>query len=369
MEALVMSPGKNPKGKIGLVFGFFSQKKPVFCSFAEVPKAEVHLPESLSELIHFKSQSFSMKSWVLQHAVQASKLLVPSMQVIGIYTCSAEGVIESKSGINSEINELLKKIQKITKNNQILHYHQDLTGKNKPVARVFDFFTGQNYLAGGGKEEKIDFVEIRAILKVFLDFEKGEVTGFQQVSEEFSKFVNGLVVRFKGLEKSAVIKESQEAVIYSKELGKVIEKPQSSIRGVLESRVFVIKGSSQDFVTSMIKQDLLKSFENRISLISSDFQEFKESFGLPRRVFYKDEFTASDYLMDDETLDDGKQRIEMLLGFSPSVIQEFEKKNSNQEKMKKIPEVTQKSPFKLILPILALLLSLILGIIVLNSNN
>ena len=154
MENLAILPGISPKGKLGLVFGFINGKKPILCGFAEVPKLDVQVPDSLVELVNFKIQErFSMKDWVNQHALQASRLLVSCVQVIGIYTCSGEQIIESKiNGISVEISELLKRINKNLKNKVLIHYHFDLNAK-KQLARVYDFEVGSNFLVGKFEEK------------------------------------------------------------------------------------------------------------------------------------------------------------------------------------------------------------------------
>lgn len=365
MENLAILPGISPKGKLGLVLGFINGKKPVICGFAEVPKLEVQVPDSLVELVNFKIQErFSMKDWVNQHALQTSKLLVSCVQVIGIYTCSGEQIIESKvNGISVEISEILKRINKNLKNKVLVHYHFDFNGK-KQIARVYDFELGSNFVVGKFEEKMIEFIEISCIMNVWLDFEMFEVKNFQEISSEFSKNVMSSIVRFSNIDKSGNLLQSQQAKLYSKSLGKVMEQSEISVRGVLESRVVVPKGSSKDLVSELIKSDLIKSFDTRYSLIKDKFSNIESNFSLPYRVFYRDSILTSDYLCEGETAEDGKQRIESLLGFMPKGVEEKEK--PGKTKSIQVPEENRSSslPFKIILPLCALLLALILGLII-----
>ena len=316
MESILSLPNLKVPGRLGLVLG--NPTKPLQISgFSEIPPISLPLPESLPDILQFKIQeNFNVKDWVVQHAVQANKLLLPFTQILGVFTTSAEQVIENKqNSICTEIGELLKRVQKQVKSEELIHYHLDSSGKGKPMVKIYNFSNGKSGICGKIEERVWSNVELRAVVPVFLDFEE-EVKDFSEVFREFSGFVEGLVVRFREIDGEGKLGKSQKALVYSKCIGKVLERPKLRFKGVIETRVIVPAGTKVDIAAGCIKKDLLKTIQDRFSIVKKNANNFKQTLNLPQRVFLVGENVTCDYLISGEADQQARERTKTLLGLS-----------------------------------------------------
>lgn len=340
MDSIRSIPGLNPPGRLGLVIGFPS--KPIqIQKFSEIPPVSSPLPNSLPELLQSKIQeNFTIKDWLLQHAIQANKLLLPCTQILGIYTSSPEQIIESKPNpVCSEIADLLKRIQKQLKIEELIHYHQDLTNKAKPAARIYNFFNVKNSLCSKIEEKHMEFVQIKGKLAVCLDFDS-EVNDFSEVFQQFSEFVDKLIVRFPLVESGQVLARSQNVSIYSNTLGKVLDRPKMRFKGVVETRVVVPTGTNVDLAAGFVKKDLIKTIQDRFSIVKKNVNSVKQGFWLPRRVFFVGGFVNCDYLVVGEGEKQARERMKMLLGGEDGVFEEYEKLNGLEIKVNRDESVS-----------------------------
>lgn len=324
MESILSLPDLKVPGRLGLVLGY--PTKPLQISgFSEIPPISSPLPETLPDILQFKIQeNFTVKDWVVQHAVQANKLLLPSTQILGVYTTSTEQIIESKQNfVCTEIGELLKRVQKQVKSDELIHYHLDSSGNGKAMVKIYNFLNGKSGICGRVEEKVWSNVELRAAVPFLLDFEE-EVKDFAEVFQQFTGFVEGLVVRFRDFDGEGKLIKSQKALIYSKFIGKVVERPKLRFKGVIETRVIVPTGTKADIAASCIKKDLLKTVQDRFSIVKKNANGFKQTLNLPQRVFLVGESVTCDYLISGEGEKQVRERTKTLLGLSQGRYETFE---------------------------------------------
>lgn len=327
METIHSIPGLKTPGRLGLVIGFPS--KPIHIQkFSEIPPVSSPLPQSLPEILQLKIQeNFTIKDWLVQHAIQANKLLLPCTQILGIYTTSSEQIIESKSNpVCSEIADLLKRIQKQLKIEELIHYHQDITGKNKAMVKIFNFFNAKNSLCSKIEEKSMEFIQIKGKVPICLDFDS-ELNDFSEVFQQFSEFVEKLIVRFPFVETGQVLSRSQNVLIFSSCLGKVLERAKMRFKGVVETRIIVPTNTNVDLAAGLVKKDLLKTIQDRFSIVKKNVNSLNQGFWLPKRVFLVGEFVNCDYLVIGEGERQARERTKTLLGYEEGVFEEHEKLN------------------------------------------
>lgn len=108
-----------------------------------------------------------------------------------------------------------------------------------------------------------------------------------------------------------------------------LDSHATRILGTIDSRAYVVSKSSIRYVTSLIKEDILKSVKHRLDLLSDEYLQnenplFQQDFrtidhsriNLPRRVWYRNthEIALCDYLLFSEKSEDSLERMGGLIG-------------------------------------------------------
>jgi Odorant response abnormal 4-like len=351
MDTVSVSAGLDIQGRIGLVLGVLDSRISVY-AFAQVPPVSRNLGEDLLEIINYPIQKgFSMKLWVIEHAVQVNKLLIPNTQILGLFTTSPQQIIDKKNldPISSEIYNLLKKINKTVKSNYLIHLHVD-TSTLKKVARVINFKQNTSSIAGVYEDTLPKLLDIRFKVPLWIELKDYSESSFDQVVEQWTLMVNSFEVRFEATNLKKVLGRPVVQV-YSKDVNRPVQACGVRVKGVIESKVIVPEGSDFDQAVAGVKKDLVDTLVNRHSIIN---KTPNSNFQLPRRVFAHGLIPVCDYLTEKETYEDSKTRLESLFN---TQFTDF----SSTELLYRTPPTAPKPSSKRL--ILLILVPILLGVI------
>ncbi|OMJ92286.1 hypothetical protein SteCoe_4945 [Stentor coeruleus] len=316
MDSLTIVPGLETQGKLGLVIGILGLKT-FISTLAPMPSIEYQLPETLAELLNFKNGNFSIKQWIIEHATQVHSLLVPSYQILGIFTNSTENLFEKKSlhPLSQEISSLLKSIHKVTQHKFLLHLHLDVNKGLKPIARVLNFIDNGNAVVPVNEGKIPMLCWLNCKVPILLDFSNDEIGKIDDVLMVWDEIVKESVVKF--VDSKKITSVEQPVHIYTKTPCKNLKNPYMRIKGLIESRAVVCEGTSIDDAIKSVKNDLISTMKNRI-FVAKMFKSnlLDESFQLPKRIFAAENPMVCDYLMEHETTNNSIKNIKDLLGLS-----------------------------------------------------
>lgn len=314
MDFLTIVPGLEIKAKLGLVLGITGSKT-LISTLAPMPSIEYQIPETLAELINFKNGNFSIKQWIIEHATQVHSLLVPSYQILGIYTNSIENLFDKKTlhPLSQEISSLLKSIHKVTRHKFLMHLHIDANNGFKPIARVLNFVDNGNVVVPVNEGKIPMLCWLNCKVPIFLDFSNDEVEKIDDVLMVWDEIVKESVVKF--VDSKKITSVEQPVHIYNKSPCKSLKNPYVRIKGLIESRAVVCEGATVDDAVKAVKNDLMSTVKNRLFVVKMFKNNLlDESFQLPKRVFAAEYPMVCDYLMGHENTGNSIKNIKDLIG-------------------------------------------------------
>ena len=359
MDNVVIHPHTRPEGRIGLIIGLVADRTFVY-HLARVPPVDTPGGESLIEIINARVQpGFTMKDWVFEHFMQVHKLIVPCFQILGIFTSSEEQIIEKKiTPICSEINEVVKKINRVLKGRALLHLH--FCGKTQGFeGRWIDFQSKDNFIAKVcvSEEKWPRIVEISSKVRVHLELPESTKDNFSEIVDLWRKRVDGLQIRFRGCPEDKKIYETLPVEIYAKEIAVLSVPCQVRCSGIVESRVVVPVGTAVEVAIGAVKKDLISALEDRYSIATANL-ESGLGIEIPRRVFMDEKIMICDYLNSEENISHLAPRIQSLLNITPKDFRSGELIHIKENRPQSVPNKRTYLCLLLIPILLALLLSL-----------
>lgn len=346
---ILISSGLIPQARIGLVIGLISDNVYIY-HLAKVPSVGLEIKGTLGEILNREIQrNFSMKNWLLEHAVQVRKLILPCFQILGIFTTSEEIIIEKKNitPISSEVCELLKKMNKLLKEKTLMHVHFDEKSKQY-ATRAVDFAKNTNYVANVKvtDERWLKLIEIKCRVPMWIELGENTEGNLEKILQIWTDLVEKFQFRFNGLETKRIDREVEVAV-FSKDVKVLAEPCRVRTSGVVDSRIIVVEGTAIEVAEEMLRNDLVSNLKNRCSLITSAGTEID----LPRRVFVFEKIMVCDYLIGGEGLPDAISRIQALLDLPVQSFSSFEKA-PHRPLLTPRPHTSAKYYLLLLLPIL-----------------
>ena len=354
MDSVTIVPELQPKGRLGLIIGIIDDKVYNY-HYATVPSIGKELGSSLADILNTPlEQGFTMKNWIVEHANQTNKMVSNCFSIVGIFTTGNEQIIDKKTmnPVCAEICELLKKINKIVKNKLLIHLH---FATNENAVRIVDFQANKNFV---GKIVNCEFphlIDINCKIPIWLELDHNSAKNSDEILRMWKEFVEKLEIRFKAVDKSNKIFLDPVVQVYSSEIGKISKNCEVRIKGIIESRIKIIKGASVSQAAALIKSDIYSSLFHRYSIIKNTGNNFQ----LPRRVFADNNISLCDYLEPLETTESSIQRFQSILGIIIEKLNSSETIYSNPSPLPSPSSSSKYLVFVLIPLILALFLKLI----------
>jgi len=331
--------------QIGLLIGQTLSNRDLVFTFIPTPFQEEN-QESTT-----KAQSFETIDdlWISEHARQVLRMLPGGIDIIGIFSLAPTETVKSRTGLLQQILNSIYSVQKLQTTNlattERLLFHI-CSQTRKYSCKTLDVSNKQNsFRPAEFKFQPFlsNFKCFTSIYKLDVDvfFENSGVTFKQsilepvlkEIEDSFAVIDNRIIPNDDStpIEKAVLKRKNPDCNVDLLVAPRESHTSQSTIVGCakvsghINCRAYVFSKEEISFAIKSLKKDLVNSITTRLELLSEELVQQKSDkisdgindtvWVLPRRVFIPllPEILASDYLFPTETLENCKERCNLML--------------------------------------------------------